>query len=549
MQRFMRPACAVAVGAVTVALGAAIFLTPTMAQQRTVGLFLDDPSAFKGYTLFAPMNSSVTYLIDNGGLLVHSWQGSTDPGDSAYFMENGHLLRTAKVSNAVFSAGGAGGRVQDFDWDGTVVWDFTYSSSQHLSHHDVEWLPSGNVLLIAWELKSRALAIAAGRNPALVTNQGLWPDHIIEVQPSGANGGTIVWEWHVWDHLIQDFDPAKANFGIVANHAELIDLNFARGSGADWTHANSLDYNPSFDQILVSMHNLGEVWVLDHSTTTQQAAGHAGGRGGRGGDLLYRWGDPQVYRAGTAADEKLYGQHDAQWILPGSPGAGHISVFNNGMGRPSGAYSSVEEIAPPVDANGHYTLIPGSAYGPVAQSWIYTASPPTSLYANNISGALRLPNGDTLICDGPKGTFIEVTPGGSMVWEYINPVVMSGPLTQGDPIPGGGAGQGNMVFKIRRYAPAYPGLAGHDLTPGQTIELGDEGAILRHAVLNPDDPLAEHLPLDPLRDHYAVVSSGPVVIPGDAAPGSAPLIFYSIPDAPLLAVTRAGSDVVLAFAF
>ena len=65
-----------------------------------------------------------------------------------------------------------------------------------------------------------------------------------------------------------------------------------------------------------------EFWIIDHGTTTAQAAGHTGGRRGRGGDLLYRWGNPRAYRAGTKADRKLFAQHNAHWIPKGLPGAG-----------------------------------------------------------------------------------------------------------------------------------------------------------------------------------------------------------------------------------
>ena len=136
-----------------IALGMTLLSSPGFCQQRTVGLLLSDSRAFDGYTLFAPLSYPGTYLIDNGGMLVHAWSNSTLPGDSAYLLENGHLLRTAKIVNNVFQAGGAGGRVQEFDWDGTVVWDYTYSSGQHLHHHDIERLPNGNVLMIAWELR------------------------------------------------------------------------------------------------------------------------------------------------------------------------------------------------------------------------------------------------------------------------------------------------------------------------------------------------------------------------------------------------------------
>ena len=441
---------------------------------QTVGLFVNEEGSYDGYTLFAPLQYGTTYLIDNEGKLVHSWDSAYTPGNSVYLLENGHLLRTATLPrgpNATFGSGGAGGRVEEFTWAGTLVWEFEYSSDQHLQHHDIEKLPNGNVLMIAWEYKTAAEAIAAGRNPDVLTDGQLWPDHIIEGEPSGASGGIIVWEWHVWDHLIQDFDPTKENYGVVAEHPELIDINFARQGNADWNHINSVDYNAQFDQILLSVPRFSEVWVIDHSATTEEAAGHAGGNSGKGGDILYRWGNPQAYRAGNASDRKLFSQHDAQWIESGLPGEGNILLFNNGNGRPGGAYSSVDEFVPPTDTSGNYALTPGTAYGPEEQTWIYTADNPTDFFADHISGAQRLPNGNTLICDGPHGALFEVTSEGEVVWKYVNPVTGQGPLTQGDPVSAGQKGQINQVFRAYRYGSDYAGLADKDLTPGDPIEL------------------------------------------------------------------------------
>jgi len=402
--------------------------------------------SFDGYTLFAPMRSTTTYLIDNSGEVVHTWESAYKPRLSVYLLENGNILRTAFLgSNPTFPGGGAGGGVEKIDWGGTVVWDFEYSSDQYCLHHDVEMLPSGNILMIAWEYKTAAEAIAAGRNPDLVTTK-LCPDHIIEVEPTGATGGNIVWEWHVWDHLIQDYDSTKENYGVVADHPELVNINFVvQGPYLlwDWNHTNSVDYDQEFDQIILSVHAFSEIWVIDHSTTTEEAAGHTGGNSGKGGDILYRWGNPQTYGAGSAGDQKFFKQHDAKWIEPDHPGEGNILVFNNGLGRPEEEYSSVDEIVPPVDSNGTYYLTPGSAYGPENQTWIYTAENPGDFYADRISGAQRLPNGNTLICDGPHGVFFEVTPEQDIVWEYVNPF----------PNP-----DQNNTFKVHRYAPDYPGL-------------------------------------------------------------------------------------------
>jgi hypothetical protein len=440
------------------------------AQERTVGLFLNDSTSFNGYTLFTPMPDTATYLIDNNGLLVHSWESNFQPSLSVYLLENGHLLRTASESNPPFP--NEGGRVQEFDWDGTVIWEFSYASNLYFRHHDIEPLPNGNVLMIAWEYKTYEEAIDAGRDPSLLNQGYLIPDHIIEVEPVGDTSGNIVWEWHAWDHLIQDYDSTKTNYGVVSDQPELIDINHVnRAKAADHIHLNGIDYNDSLDQIVVSSVPFNEVWVIDHSTTTEEARGHTGGNSGKGGDLLYRWGNPQTYRAGDASDQKLFRPHDAHWIEYGNPGGGNILVFNNGANRPDGNYSSVDEIVPPVDENGSYELTPDSSYGPEEPVWSYTAVNPADFYSPGISGAQRLPNGNTLICEGQKGNFFEVTPEQEIIWKYVNPVIQSGPLTQGYCIPTAGDSQQNRVFKIRRYAPDYPGLAGRDLTPGDHIEL------------------------------------------------------------------------------
>jgi len=283
-----------------------------------------------------------------------------------------------------------------------------------------------------------------GRNPGTMDSGQLWPDFIIEVKPTGPTSGDIVWEWHVWDHLIQDYDPSKPNYGVVAEHPELIDINFLglAEHEADWNHINSIDYNEKYDQILLSVRNFCEVWVIDHSTTTQEASGHTGGNSGKGGDLLYRWGNPQTYKTGEASNQKFFGQHDAKWIDSGYPGAGDILVFNNGVGRPGGEYSSVDEFVPPVDDQGFYNYTPGVSFGPDEQLWIYTAEP-NEFFSDYISGAQRLPNGNTLICDGAHGSLFEVTFDKKIVWLYTNEF----------PIP-----TRNEVPSALRYAPNYPGL-------------------------------------------------------------------------------------------
>lgn len=439
--------------------------------QTTVGLFTNTPNAYNGYTLFAPMNTTTTYLIDNCGEVVNSWQSNYRPGNSAYLLEDGSLLRTARVVSTVFSGGGIGGRIERFDWNGTLTWSYEIATSQHHQHHDIAYLPNGNILVLAWDYQSNNDAISQGRNPSTIIN-GVWGEKVMELQPVGTDSAIVVWEWRLFDHLVQDFDVTKANYGIVSQHPELMDFNYVNnggggpGSQSDWVHANAINYNPQLDQIVISCRNFDEFWVIDHSTTTAEAATHTGGNSGKGGDFLYRWGNPMTYDRGTPADQRLFKQHDAQWIEQGLYEEGKFLVFNNGVNRVGvGNYSSVETITPPVDANGNYSIDTIQPFIPTEPDWIYTGSPTFDFYSSFISGAQRLPNSNTLICEGDDGRLFEVDTLGTIVWEYINPAALGGPVSQGNS-PGN-----NTVFRAYRYSTTYPAFIGKTLTPNGPIEL------------------------------------------------------------------------------
>ena len=415
---------------------------------QTTGLFFNNAGSQDGYVLFSPNTTTTTFLMDKAGNVVNQWNLQYVPGLISYLLPNGNLLRDDSPNqggNGSITAAGAGGLLDEYDWSGNLVWQYAYDSPTYLAHHDLQVLPNGDVLLVAWQLKSQADATAAGRNPSLPGPGYLYPDSIVEIQPDIVHGtGTIVWQWQIWDHLVQDFDATKNNYygpTGVQDHPELINLNYVStandGSGApeDWTHCNGIDYNPQLDQIVLSSREFSEFWIIDHSTTTAEAASHSGGRSGHGGDLLYRYGNPQAYDRGTAADRVFYYQHDPKWIPAGSPGAGDITVFNNGVGRPNDQnYTSVDEITPPpVDSNGNYALTAGQAYGPSAPSWIYVA--PAAYFSAIIGSATRLPNGDTLIDYGVKATFSEITPAGVEVWKYVSPYTGGGTLGPTTPIP------------------------------------------------------------------------------------------------------------------
>jgi hypothetical protein len=149
-------------------------------------------------------------------------------------------------------------------------------------------------------------------------------------------------------------------------------------------------------------------------------------------------------------------------------------AFNGGTGRPGGNGSSVDEWIPPVDSTGHYTRpAPGTPFGPDSLCWRYIANPPSRFYGPNMGGAQRLPNGNTLTAEATKGRFWEVTADSQVVWRYMCPEVSAGDsiMYQGDTVSHGPVGWESNSFRAVRYAPNYPGLAGHDLTPGYPVEL------------------------------------------------------------------------------
>ena len=498
----------------------------TGADGLTVGLLLNTERAFDGYTLFTPIGEGNAYLIDNAGRVVHSWDKGTGGNLTPYLLEDGSVIRVNQG-------------ITQHAWDGSLVWNFDYT---FLGHHDIEVLPNGNVLLLAFEYKTAAEAIAEGRDPGALNTGSLVSEKIVEVRQTGLTSGEIVWEWRVWDHLIQDFDPTKDNYAVVGDHPELIDINFGETNinddDSDWLHANSVDYNPELDQIVVSVRQFSELWIIDHSTTTDEAASHSGGTSGMGGDILYRWGNPQAYRAGEVGDRKLFLQHDAQWITRGLPGEGNLLVFNNGFNRPDGTYSSVDEIAPPIDGSGNYALSDGEEYGPGEATWTYAN--PGEFFSIFISGVGRLPNGNTLITSGGRGTIFEVTPDGETVWKYVNPIVEAGPLTQGDPIPKNAIGfSGNDVYRAYRYAPDYPGLAGRDLTPGGPLEIrldSDDDGLFDHeeTKIYDTDPFTADTDLDGLSDgdEVRVYASDPLLADTDLdglSDGDEVLIYGSDP--------------------
>ncbi|MFM7015198.1 MAG: aryl-sulfate sulfotransferase [Bacteroidota bacterium] len=356
------------------------------------------------YTLYAIQNQSTANLLDTNGTIVKTWTfaSTAKTGYSTYMLPGGTLLRAVSRTGNSFSGGPICGQVQKVDWNGNVVWDFVYSTTNYCTHHDICPMPNGNVLLIAYERKTATEVSAAGCSQSIE----MWPDKIVEVQPTGATTGTVVWEWHAWDHLVQNVDPSKPNYyASIVDHPELLNVNY--NTQKDWMHMNGVDYNPILDQVIFSSHNLNEWFVIDHSTTTAEAASHAGGNAGKGGDFLYRWGHPVNYNA--TGSSILNVTHDAHWIPEGVPNAGRLVGFNNN--GVSSSVSSVDQVdAPRVNYNYSHTV--GTAYLPAT----YTSRLACTGHSSNMGNSQQLPNGNQLVCIATSGLIYEVNAAGTTIW-------------------------------------------------------------------------------------------------------------------------------------
>jgi len=451
------------------------------AQDRTVGLMRNEPSAYEGYTLIAPLRHPSVYLINRGGEIVHNWKVSARFGTTNRLLPDGALLRVSAAPDAWTDVQGRSGRIEIIEWDGTVRWRYDFITEEYMLHHDVVPLPNGNLLGVVWDRRNREALKGVGYNLENLADSldEVLSERIVEFKVVLPDTIEIVWEWDSWNHLVQNHNSLLDNYtDDLLEEPNRIDINSS--TGGDWLHFNALDYNEKRDVIVVSASYLNEFWIIDHSTTTDEAKGHSGGNFGVGGRLLYRWGNPQIYGAGTDDDQSLHFLHSVTWILAPLQGQGNLLVFDNGVGQPDGEYSTVHELKLPFmedsygDDNIWYAQdIDGSFKDPET---VWTYSSPGKFYSSFVSGQQRLSNGNTLIAEGMTGRIFEVTANSKqIVWEYVNPIIDAGPLPQGSVIPPfgppGSVRLQNAIFRSLRYGVNFPGFSEKDLTPKGPIEV------------------------------------------------------------------------------
>ena len=359
------------------------------------------------YTLYSVAGTNKAFLIDTNNNVYKTWTMAANKKTnfSSYLIPGDTLVRTVSYTGNLIHNFYISGEVQKVDWNNNVVWDFIYSTDSTVLHHDIHPLPNGNVLMIALDVKTASQGTQLGASVSIFR----YSDKIIEVHQTGPTTGTIVWEWKLWDHLCQDYDPAKNNYvSSISQNPQLININYKNSS--DFFHMNGLDYNAALDQITFSSYMFSEIFIIDHSTTTTEAAGHTGGNSGHGGDIIYRWGNPAAYETNGPIDFNVV--HNAHWLSSDDPYyPNYLCGFNNKGG--AGGHSCVDVFCPPYDGY-NYSKTQGQAFAPATYAWRYTASCQSQVEGS----AQQLPNGNSLVSLTTCTSIIEVNHNGTMLWSF-----------------------------------------------------------------------------------------------------------------------------------
>ena len=193
------------------------------------------------------------------------------------------------------------------------------------------------------------------------------------------SSGNRIWEWHSSEHLDTETD--------VLTYCDMRD---------EWAHGNTI-VSLSGDRVMVSFRNISTVGIIDKKS----------------GEWTWR-----------LDYNTLAQQHD-----PSMLDNGNVLIYDNGTHRKSHPmpHSRVIEVS---TSNSEIV-------------WSYTDTPLYNFFSPYISGARRLPNGNTLITEGMFGRIFQVTPDKQVAWEYINPHFFEAP----------DVGITNQVFRSNHYLP------------------------------------------------------------------------------------------------
>ena len=399
---------------------AAICLGAITLRAQTVyptGTTIYDPSrAWSGFTVLSPLNTQAAIVIDMNGNVVKRWDGFVNSaGGPARIFPGG----------AVMAAEGVNPPRQESlelllrDFDGHVLWRFDHNQQIQTrdgktiwsarQHHDWQRqdYPAGYYspeTSPSAQSGSKTLVLThTNHTRPDIADAALEDDRLIEVSP----GGEIVWEWVASDH-VDEF-----GFSTAARAAIRTGATGGRGGGFDWLHINAATYvgpNHWFDEgdrrfapdnVMISSRQSSFVAIV-----------------ARDGKVVWRIGPDFLESKELRTIRQVIGQHNPHLIPKGLPGAGNLLVFDNGG---ASGYGAPTPVAP--DGSGIYARANSRVLeiNPKTLELVWSYNGPR-FFSTNISGAQRLPNGNTLITEGAPGRLLEVTNDRKIVWEYIYPV-------------------------------------------------------------------------------------------------------------------------------
>ena len=387
------------------------------------GVTIYDPSkAWNGYTLFNSRNQT-SYLIDMNGNAVHSWPRIGLPSEMISPALNGgtkgHVIvqkETTTFDNQTLWILG---------WDGEVIWEWGEKAPGGKAQqvHDQSPLPDGGMLVLA-----KLIHINPDVSPEPIHDHAIY-----EVDRAGK----VVWTWRASEHLTEmALTGEKLELLLSPNsrgRAGLVVINAMQPLGANkWLAAEDLRFHP--DNIMICCREANILAIIEKSS------GKIVWQIGPDYPAAYDFTAKQFSGDCPRPIDCISGPHDAHMIGPGLPGAGNVLVFDNQ--GPAGF--------PPV----YLDIFPASRVleiDPISEQivWQYDAScsnqPLWTFFSSFISGAERLANGNTLICEGMHGRLFQVAPDGEIVWEYINPYY--GPFEAGH--VNIGSDQTNFVYRAQ----------------------------------------------------------------------------------------------------
>jgi len=421
--------------ALLVAAPAALFAFPSVYPTGTT-IYKPDKCQ-NGYTVYATeVEGQGSVLIDMNGNVVKQWFNMSNMDHPVKILKGGYIMGATREKVEHVGREWKHPESTDLsimDWNGKIVWNFSKAGM----HHDFQlpgnpvgyWVP-GMPMTLNTD-KVLILSHKMVKNPR-ISDKLLEDDYLVEVDTNGK----VLWEYlysNNKDFAAMGFTEEDKN--TMYKHPNFAATRIKGTQGGDWTHINCASYvgpNKWYDEdpvkyamfhpdnIISDGRQTNTLEIIDHKTKKRvwQVGPYYAP------DTMWTFNGKQYPNAYKRLDW-IIGVHHTHMIPKGLPGEGNILTYDNG-GR--GGYGAPNPGSP----NGLNNAIRDSSrvleFDPTTLRVVWEYSGRTmgyrdeyKIYSAYVSGAQRLPNGNTLITNGSVGQFMEVTPDLEIVWEYISP--------------------------------------------------------------------------------------------------------------------------------